>query len=272
MLIALVFASMLTPGTAAAQLAPFNEAGVTMGHWHIASKDVEANKKLFLAIGGKLYMPGGNPLIVFPGIYINLVGGGGGQPGDGGSEGSVVNHVGLIVNNVQQRVSEWKAAGGTVLPSNNNRSDEAYLVTPDGVRIEIRQDKAQTMPVSNDHVHIVLPDVEIPKAQAWYAKTFGAKTNTRNGEPVAELPGVQLRFVKAASKQAPTQGRVLDHIGFDLNDLPTFAKKIEAEGVKLDEPVRKGNSGANLFVTFLTDPWGIRIELIQRGPLGPQVE
>ena len=34
-------ASMLATGTAAAQLAPFNEAGVTMGHWHFASRDVE---------------------------------------------------------------------------------------------------------------------------------------------------------------------------------------------------------------------------------------
>jgi hypothetical protein len=47
----------LTLGTAVAQPAPFNEAGVTMGHWHLTSKDVEADKKLFLAMGGKLYMP-----------------------------------------------------------------------------------------------------------------------------------------------------------------------------------------------------------------------
>ena len=64
---ALLFTSTLTAGTAAAQPAPFNEIGVTMGHWHIISKDVEANKKLFLAMGGKLFMPGGNPLMMFPG-------------------------------------------------------------------------------------------------------------------------------------------------------------------------------------------------------------
>ena len=45
-------ASMLATGTAAAQLAPFNEVGVTMGHWHFASRDVEANKKIFVAMGG----------------------------------------------------------------------------------------------------------------------------------------------------------------------------------------------------------------------------
>ena len=72
MFAALLFASAQTLGTAAAQPAPFNQAGVTMGHWHLASKDLEANKKLFLAMGGKLTMPGGAPLIMFPGLYINL--------------------------------------------------------------------------------------------------------------------------------------------------------------------------------------------------------
>src|SRR2546421_9557973 len=89
-------------GTAAAQPAPFNQIGVTMGHWHIVSKDVEANKKLFLAMGGKLFMPGGNPLIMFPGVYINL--NLQDEKGTGGTQGSVVNHVGFIVNNVPARV------------------------------------------------------------------------------------------------------------------------------------------------------------------------
>jgi hypothetical protein len=85
-----------------------------MGHWHIASQDPEANKKLFLAMGGKLFMPGGNPLIMFPGLFINL--NLGTEKGDGGTQGSVVNHVGFIVDNVQTRVAQWKAAGVKVLP------------------------------------------------------------------------------------------------------------------------------------------------------------
>ena len=237
MFVALLFASTLTAGTAAAQPAPFNEIGVTMGHWHIVSKDVEANKKLFLAMGGKLYMPGGNPLIMFPGLYINL--NLGTEKGDGATQGSVVNHVGFIVNNVQQRVAQWKAAGVTVLPGNNNRLDQAFVVTPDGVRMEILEDKTQSMPIRNEHVHLSLPEAEIPKAQAWYAKTFGGKAGTRNDAPVVDLPGVQIRFAKADTKQAPTRGRVLDHIGFDVKDHAAFVKKIEAEGIKLDEPVRK---------------------------------
>ena len=268
MFVIVLFSSALAAGTAVAQPAPFNEIGVTMGHWHIASKDVEANKKLFLAMGGKLFMPGGNPLIMFPGLYINV--NLGSEKGDGGTEGSVVNHVGFIVNNVQERVAQWKAAGVAVLPGNNNRLDQAFVVTPDGVRIEILEDKTQSMAIRGEHVHLSLTEAEIPKAQAWYAKTFGGKTGTRNGAPVVDVPGVQLRFARADAKQAGTRGRVLDHIGFDVKDHAAFVKKIEEEGIKLDEPVRKSPTGST--ITYITDPWGTRVEIVQRAPLGPQVQ
>jgi catechol 2,3-dioxygenase-like lactoylglutathione lyase family enzyme len=218
--VALLLVSALNAGTAAAQPAPFNETGLTMGHWHIVSKDVEANKKLFVAMGGKLFMPGGNPLIMFPGLYINLILGT--EKGEGGTVGSVVNHVGFIVDNVR-----------------------------------------------NEHVHLSLTEADIPNAQAWYAKTFGGKPGTRNNAPIVDLPGVQIRFVRADTKQAPTRGRVLDHIGFDVKDHAAFVKKLEAEGIKLDEPVRKGSTGNT--ITYITDPWGTRIEIVQRLPLGPQV-
>ena len=244
-----------------------------MGHWHIASKDVEANKKLFLAMGGKLYMPGGQPLIMFPGLYISLILGN--EKGDGGTVGSVVNHVGFIVDNVQQRVAQWKAAGVTVLPggalpTGGNRLDQAYVETPDGVRMEILEDKTQTVPIRNEHIHLALPAAEIPKAQAWYAKTFGGQTATRNNAPVVNLPGVQIRFNAADTKQAPTRGRVLDHFGFDVNDHAAFVKRLEAEGIKLDQPVGKGATGNT--ITYITDPWGTRIEIVQRLPIGPQVQ
>jgi catechol 2,3-dioxygenase-like lactoylglutathione lyase family enzyme len=267
-LVGFLFTSTLTAGTAAAQPAPFNEIGVTMGHWHIISKDVEANKRLFLAMGGKLFMPGGNPLVMFPGIYINLVLNA--EKGDGGSEGSVINHVGFIVDNVPQRVAQWKAAGVAVLPGLNNRQDQAFVVTPDGVRIEILEDKTQRVPIRHEHVHLSLPESEIQKAQAWYAKTFGGTMGTRNNAPVVDLPGAQIRFARAESKQSPTRGRVLDHIGFDVKDHAAAVKRLEAAGITLDEPPRKSAAGNT--VTYITDPWGTRVEIVQRAPLGPQVQ
>jgi catechol 2,3-dioxygenase-like lactoylglutathione lyase family enzyme len=263
----LFLASTMMAGSAWAQPAPFNEVGVTMGHWHIISKDVEVNKKLFLGMGGKMFMVGGNPLMMFPGVYINL--NLGNETGSGGSQGSVVNHVGFIVNNVQDRVVQWKAAGVPVLPGNNNRLDQAFVETPDGVRIEILEDKTQSMPIRHEHIHLFLPEAEMAKAQAWYAKTWGGKAGTRNNQPVVDVPGAQIRFAKADTPQAKTRGRILDHVGFDVKDHPAFVKKIEAEGIKLDEPPRVSPTGNH--ITYITDPWGTRIEIIQRGPLGPVV-
>ena len=42
-----------------------------------------------------------------------------------GTEGTVINHVGFIVPNVQDAVAKWKAAGVAVLPGNNGRLDQA---------------------------------------------------------------------------------------------------------------------------------------------------
>jgi catechol 2,3-dioxygenase-like lactoylglutathione lyase family enzyme len=252
----------LTAGTAGAQQAPFNPAGVTMGHWHLVSQDVQANKKILVAMGG-VAAPG-RETVIFPGARVNLDLTDA-PPAAGGSVGSVVNHVGFIVNNLQEQAARWKAAGVPVLPGTNNRSDQAFVETPDGVRIEILEDKGQVMPIRHEHVHFFLPEPEIPKSQAWYVRTFGALPGTRNNAPVVDVPGGQLRFTKSDKLQLPTRGRILDHIGFDVRDLPVFISRIEGEGVKLDEPYKKIASTGTA-ITYITDPWGTRIELVQRAP------
>ena len=210
--IALLFASTLTAGAAFAQPVPFNETGVTMGHWHIISKDVEANKKLFLGMGGKLLMPGGNPLMMFPGLYINL--NLGTETGNGGSQGSVVNHVGFIVDNVQQRVAQWKAAGVPVLPGNNNRLDQAFVETPDGVRIEILEDKTQSMPIRNEHVHFFLPENEIGglghphrdhRTRARWSSGAIGETNRLASRPSSTLSIFKGRAARPNSTEASTK-------------------------------------------------------------------
>jgi hypothetical protein len=50
LLAGLWLASTLSSGTALAQQAPFNETGVTMGHWHLVSHDVNSNNQIFVAM------------------------------------------------------------------------------------------------------------------------------------------------------------------------------------------------------------------------------
>jgi hypothetical protein len=103
----------------------------------------------------------------------------------------VVNRVGFIVNDVEEQVAKWKANGVAVLPGDNGRLDQAYVETPDGVRIEILEDKTQTIPIRHEHIHFRVTEGEIPKIQAWYAKTFGGKAGkTTSNAPVVDLPGV----------------------------------------------------------------------------------
>lgn len=261
-LVASLLASLLAAGTGSAQTFPFNETGVTNGHWHLTSKDVAANEKIFVAMGGRAFQAGGRHRVMFPGVMIILDGAPGTPPSSGPSEGSVVNHVGFIVNNVQEQVAKWKAAGVTVAPGNNGRLDQAFVTTPDGLRIEILENKNQAMPIQSEHVHFYLPEAAIADSQAWYVKLFGAKPGMRNGAPIADLPGVQLRFAKADNTQVPTKGRILDHIGFDVKDLKAFVKKLEAANIRLDRPYTVNDSGVG--IVFITDPWGTYIEINER--------
>ena len=259
---ALWLVSNVVAATAWAQAMPPNEAGVTMGHWHLNSRDIEANKKIFVAMGGIPIKPGDFELVKFPGVIVFLHLRPGTPPPTGGTVGTAINHVGFIVQNVQEQSAKWKAAGVPVLPGNNGRLDQAYVVTADGLRIEILEDKNQTVPIMHEHVHFFVPESDIPKIQAWYVANFGATPSVRNKNPVADIPGAQLRFNKTDTPTVPTLGRVLDHIGFDITNLEAFVKKLDAAGIKLDRPLVTQPSGGKL--TFIHDPWGASIELNER--------
>src|SRR5713226_8498239 len=113
---ALWMISLVTSGTAWAQAFPPNEMGVTMGHWHMNSRDIEANKKIFVAMGGTWAKNGNFDIVKFPGVVVFLNQGPGAAPAVGGSVGTVVNHVGFLVPNVQASMAKWKAAGVPIEP------------------------------------------------------------------------------------------------------------------------------------------------------------
>ena len=58
-------------------------------------------------------------------------------------------------------------------------------------------------------------------------------------------------------------GRAIDNISFDVKDLEALCKKLIENGVKLDSPPH-AVPDLNASIAFLTDPWGMRIELIEK--------
>ena len=239
-----------------AQLPPPNEAGVTMGHVHMVTPNVEATKKVFATMGGAVVKrEGALDIVKFPGVLVFFREG---EP-TGPSVGSVVNHIGFLVPNTQAVIAKWKAAGLNAVMGAANRTDQGFVTTPEGVRIEILEDKAQTVPIRSHHIHFNVAESAIPEIQAWYAKTFGAKPGMRGQNQAADIPGENLTFSRAAEPTVPTRNRALDHIGFEIKNLEAFCKKLEASGIKLDRAY--GHTATGLGIAFITDPWGTYIEL-----------
>ena len=58
---------------------------------------------------------------------------------------------------------------------------------------------------------------------------------------------------------------MLDHFGVDVKDLWAVIARLEGQGIKLDGPYRKDPTGSA--VAYITDPWGARIEMVERASL-----
>jgi uncharacterized glyoxalase superfamily protein PhnB len=99
-------------------------------------------------------------------------------------------------------------------------------------------------------------------AQAYYAQTFGAVPGKRGQFDAADLPGINLTFSKAEGPTVTTQGRSLDHVGFEIRNLDAFLKQLVARGARLDRELQKSQA-ANLMLSYLTDPFGTYLELTE---------
>jgi len=246
---------LLAPGGAHAQLAePAGGLGVVMGHLHVVAPDVAAARQFWTALGGAAGEQGPIQYVGFPGVLVLFREG---QPA-GGTLGSVINHVGFQVPDIEAAEARWTAAGLEV--EAGGFPGQRWLTAPGGVRIEILQDPELAVPIRMHHVH--WNTNEIPEMQAWYARAFGAEPGMRGRFVAADLPGVNLTFTEPEDGLAATEGRALDHVGFETADLRQLLAHLEAEGIALDSDYRE-IADAGIAIAFLTDPWGTRIELTQ---------
>jgi catechol 2,3-dioxygenase-like lactoylglutathione lyase family enzyme len=239
-----------------AQVVPFT-SGTAMGHLHLNAHDVDVQKQFWVKqMGATPVMLSNIEVMKFPGVLIFL------KKADpsGGTQDSVVQHIGFKVRDLKSFTQKSRDAGFTV--EDNVNGFQAYVYGPDKLKIELSEDKALTAPIINHHIHFYTKDVDATKA--WYVQTFGAIGGRRAKFEAADLPGVNLTFspAEAADKSLPTKGRVLDHIGFEVKNLEAFCKKLEAAGVKFDVGYRK-IPAIGLSVAFFTDPFGTYIELTE---------
>ena len=263
---------LVTASPSRAQLLAAKDAPVAYGHHHLNVTSIPASVKFFAdTLGGTPITVAGRQMVKFPNVLVMLRE----QKPTGGSKGSSVDHLGFSVPNLRAAVDKIKANGFRmvtkeeapqpwVVTDDIGRQEGrdiaiAFAMGPDDVKVEIVEVKAQQMPVTLHHVHFAGPDNKA--MQEWYVKVFGAKPGNPGAFQTAALPGVALNFNQAPAAVAGTQGRVVDHVGFEIEGLPAFLKKVEAMGIK---PVNvRDVPDLGVSIGFITDPWGTYIELTE---------
>ena len=246
---------------AAAQLAAPNAAGVSLGHIHLYVSDVAAQQKFWATIGGVPIANQRLEMIQVPGVFILL------RRGEtkGGTVGSIVNHLGFAFKDLPAAKAKWQAAGYTIEPGED--PDHGYILGPDGIRLEFSGDPSLQTPMKINHVHLHPQDVAA--MQAWYAKVLGgvsgrcSRLGAPDGTDCVEVAGVSLAMSKSDTKLEPTAGRSLDHLGFEVKNLPEFLKRMEADGVTVTQGLTPSNFVSTMRVAFIADPWGTKMEITE---------
>ena len=231
---------------------------VSYSHIYLLSKNPEAQKHFWMDIMGATAGKIGSALDVYTlptmRVMVNK-----GEPA-AGSEGSIVNHVGFRVRDIKDILDKAAAEHYTiqVVNPNKDKPNQAFLLGPDDLRIELLAGPNITTVAENHQVHFFTPDVD--GMQKWYLANLGGTSQALGKVKVVNLPGTMLLFSPTDTPVVGTKGRVLDHVGFEVKGLEDFCKTLDANGVKLDAPYRRS---PQLAVAFLTDPWGTRLELVE---------
>ena len=259
LLFSIVFA-LVFAAPSHAQLSPPNAAGITYGHTHLNVGDLSAHKKLFVdAFGGTLLQRGTRSLVKFPNMLIVFYE----RAPTGASQGSVMDHFGFKVRNLTEMRQTLTSMGLEVLEQFTGAEGfpNAYVVAPDGLRLEMQEDKTLGVKAMPNHVHFFTPDYV--KLLDWYVDTFSLTKRSRGRiETTADAGTVNLSFGNSKTPTLPTKGRTIDHIGFEVDNLEAFSRQLQAKGIKLDVPMRE-IADTGLKYAFITDPNGTYIELTE---------
>jgi catechol 2,3-dioxygenase-like lactoylglutathione lyase family enzyme len=255
-----------------------NDAPVIVGHYHLNVTSVDEHKRFWVdTLGGTAIKISGVDVIRFPDVFLFLRE----QPPTGPTRGTTFDHIGfavpdvpalttrVVANGYELTVGREPPPGETASPPTaGNYGMFSYLVGPDGVKVELVTNSAENPPpITHHHVHFVNRD--FVAMQQWYMQAFNA--TLRPGETDffigADLPGVgyMLNFFSwlPAEDLVGTEGRAVDHVGFEVRNLEAFCAELEAKGIELTEPYRRLPELGGLATAKVTDPWGTVIELTE---------
>lgn len=193
----------------------------------------------------------------------------------GGSQGSVIEHIGFSVPDLDAKMREFAAMNTKVIEPVKDVPGlykTALIESPWGTQIQLVQDSEL---LGLHHVQLRSPDPE--GAYAWLLDKFGGERIKIKGQvDSVRYAGVSgfstVYIVVARGASAPSQGRAIDHIGWRATAAILDTKAmLEGKKVQLTSQPRPLNlpNGPPINYFYVAGPDGARIEIVERPGLTP---
>ena len=180
------------------------------------------------------------------------------------SRDSTIDHFAFSCADVTAHVSALEGSGirvTTPVSDMPGLGRYAFIEDPWGARIQLVEEPG---PFAFHHVHLRVPDSA--EARAWYVDRFGGELATLKGTLDGIRYGDVWIFIDMGAAK-PSRGHTIDHVGFRMPDLLGKADELKAKGgLTFTTEPKPGPGGAYspVLMSFAEDPWGVKIELLQR--------
>lgn len=173
--------------------------------------------------------------------------------------------MGLKLRKLSDYIARFEKGGWKFDPPRIGRekTPQTYVTGPDTFRMELVEDPTLPAPVVSHHLHYWLEHPLVVKS--WYVQKLLLKPTLRGPYESGDVPGMNLTLAPLGSQKrpgAPTKGRLMDSIGFDVTNLQAYCASVQASGVKFDVPYGR-DPELGLYAATLTDPWGVTIRLTE---------
>jgi catechol 2,3-dioxygenase-like lactoylglutathione lyase family enzyme len=179
------------------------------------------------------------------------------------SHGSAIDRMALSFADLKARMRALDGSGARVVTPLTDLAGlytSAVIEDPWGARIEVVEDPET---IGFHHVHLQVPDLD--RSRRWYVEKFGATPGTYKGRlDGITCGGMWVLMDRGAAE--PSRGHTIDHVGWRMADLKATAADLKTKGVTFTTEPQPGPSGphAPVLLSFTEDPWGVKIELLQR--------
>jgi catechol 2,3-dioxygenase-like lactoylglutathione lyase family enzyme len=144
-------------------------------------------------------------------------------------------------------------------PCNTFNVQWFYIDTPESARFEVATGPG---PATSGfgHIHLVAPDY------SFFQKVLGEALQDPNGNPHVDMVNMvasgRTGVLDESIVYQDTRGAAVDHVGFSTGDLEGTLARIEAAGIKIEEPISfKAEHGFRSFMVRSTE--GIWLEILE---------